>query len=107
MMEWWMCLVMPKNEVDLLTRFKELTPDQESLLQSATKSYRKYTEGVLMNQKINALFRNIPPSLILALVMNEKEEKAKRKAIMAERGCTEVEAAKVIAAQLNQARGII
>jgi hypothetical protein len=39
--------------------------------------------------------------------MNEKEEKAKRKAIMAERGCTEVEAAKVIAAQLNQARGII
>jgi hypothetical protein len=107
MMEWWMCLVMEKNEIDLLTKFKELSPDEKSLLLSATKSDRKYTEGVLMNKKGSALFRNIPPSMILALVMNEKHEKSERKSIMAERGCTEVEAARVIADRLDQARGII
>ncbi|MCF6354680.1 MAG: hypothetical protein L3J26_06170 [Candidatus Polarisedimenticolaceae bacterium] len=31
MMEWWLCLVMPKEEVEQIARFKDLTEEQYSL----------------------------------------------------------------------------
>jgi len=102
MMEWWLCLVMPKEEVEQIARFKDLTADQRTLLLSARKEPGKYTEGVVLADKVQALFRNVPPPLALALAMTEKHEKAERARIMRERGCGELEAVYAVAEQLAQ-----
>ena len=102
MMEWWLCLVCPKEEIDQIARFKELTPQQRNLLLSARKEPGKYVEGVVLADTIEALFRSVPPPLALALAMTEKHEKAERAGIMREHGCTELEAAYRIAEQLAE-----
>ncbi|MEW8227225.1 MAG: hypothetical protein AB2748_15875, partial [Candidatus Thiodiazotropha endolucinida] len=100
MMEWWLCLVMPKEEVEQIARFKDLTDVQRSLLLSARKEPGKYVEGVVLSDNMEALFRNVPPPLSLALAMTEKHEKAERGAIMRERNCSELEAVHVIAERI-------
>ncbi len=105
MMEWWLCLVMPKEEVEQIARFKDLTDVQRSLLLSARKEPGKYVEGVVLSDNLEALFRNVPPPLSLALAMTEKHEKAERAAIMRERHCTELEAVYVVAERIADNRG--
>lgn len=97
MIEWWLCLAMPKDEIDQLARFRELTTDQRLLLASAKKEPGKYVEGVVLSDEIQTLFRNVPPALSLALASTEKHEKAERKKLMDELSCSEYEAACVIA----------
>ncbi|MDZ7840888.1 MAG: conjugative transfer ATPase [Gammaproteobacteria bacterium] len=105
MIEWWLCLVMPKEEVDQIARFKELTPEQRALLLAARKESGKYTEGVVLADQLQALFRNVPPPLALALAMTEKHEKAERARIMEARGCSELEAAYEVARRLEAEQG--
>ena len=100
MMEWWLCLTMPKEEVEQISRFKNLTEEQRSLLLAARKEPGKYTEGVVLSDQLKALFRVVPPPLCLALAMTEKHEKAERGQIMKERGCTELEAAYAVAERI-------
>ncbi|MCH8945079.1 MAG: conjugative transfer ATPase [Proteobacteria bacterium] len=104
MMEWWMCLVMPKEEVEQIARFKDLSDEQRSLLLSARKEPGKYTEGVVIADSLEALFRNVPPPLSLALAMTEKHEKAERAIIMREQDCTELEAVYVMAERIARNR---
>ena len=104
MMEWWLCLVMPKEEVEQIARFKDLTDVQRSLLLSARKEPGKYVEGVVLSDNLEALFRNVPPPLSLALAMTEKHEKAERAAIMRERNCSELEAVYAIAERIVESR---
>ena len=104
MMEWWLCLVMPKEEVEQIARFKKLSEEHRALMLSARKEPPKYVEGVLMSDQMTALIRNVPPPIAVALAMTEKHEKAERAAIMRERGCTEVEAAEVVAERLAASR---
>ena len=100
MMEWWLCLVMPKEEVEQIARFKDLSTEQRRLLLSARKEPGKYTEGVVLADSVEALFRNVPPPLSLALAMTEKHEKAERAAIMREMNCSELEAVYVVAERI-------
>jgi hypothetical protein len=67
MMEWWLCLVMPKEEVEQIARSKDLSEEQRSLLLSARKEPGKYVEGVVLADNLEALFRSVPPPLSLAL----------------------------------------
>lgn len=97
MIEWWELLVMPPEEVEQVRRFKSLTPEQRQLLLSATKAPGKYTEGVVLSPRVEALFRVVSPALWLALGMTEKHEKAERMRIMREFGCSELEAAMKVA----------
>ena len=106
MIEWWICLVMPKEEVEEMRRFRDLSDAQRDLLLSATKAHLQYTEGVVLAGSVETLFRCVPPSLVLALVQTERHEKARRAEIMAEHGVTEVEAAIRVAAEIDAARGI-
>ncbi|EAN4681542.1 conjugative transfer ATPase [Salmonella enterica] len=106
MIEWWELLVMPPEEIEQLKRFKILTPEQEQLLLSASKSPGKYTEGVVLANKIEALFRVVPPSLFLALGMTEKHEKAERAQLMREQGISELDAAILVARKIDQKRGL-
>jgi len=104
MLEWWMCLVMPKDEIEQIARFKDLTPEQKSKLLASKKSSGKYTEGVILTDDLNISFRNVPPALTLALAMTEKEEKAERMQIMREIGCTEAQAAEEVAKKIIKKR---
>jgi hypothetical protein len=106
MVEWWVCLVMPKEEVEAIARFRHVDDAQRALLLSASKSPRQYTEGVVMSEAGESLFRNVPPSLMLALAQTEKHEKAHRMVLMQKHGITEVEAAKRVATEIDKARGI-
>lgn len=107
MIEWWELLVMPPEEVEQLERFKTLTPDQKQLLLSASKSPGKYTEGVVLANKVEALFRVVPPGLYLALGMTEKHEKAERAQLMREQGISELEAAIMVARNIDRQRGLV
>ncbi len=106
MIEWWELLVMPPEEVEQLERFKTLTPEQKQLLLSANKASGKYTEGVVLATKIEALFRVVPPSLFLALGMTEKHEKAERAQLMREQGISELDAAIQVARRIDGFRGL-
>ncbi len=61
----------------------------------------------MLASRIEALFRAVPPSLYLALGMTEKEEKAQRRALMNEYGISELGAAKRVARQMDELRGIL
>ncbi len=102
MMEWWMCLVMPKEEVDNVARFRELTDETKRLLLDAKKEPGKYVEGVVLSDQLATIFRNVPPPLCLTLAMTEKHEKAERAALMADHGLeTELDAAYLMAAEIE------
>ncbi|MFT6957709.1 MAG: conjugative transfer ATPase [Halieaceae bacterium] len=106
MVEWWLCLVMPKEEVEAIARFRRVDEAQRDMLLSASKAPGQYTEGVVMSESMESLFRNVPPSLMLALAQTEKHEKAHRKTLMTQYGITEVEAAERVAHEIDVARGI-
>jgi hypothetical protein len=92
MFEWWIAMSCPKEQVEQIARFKDLTEEQKRMLLAAHKEPGKYTEGVVLADKIQALLRNVPPPLALALAMTEKHEKRERARIMQELGCGELEA---------------
>jgi len=106
MIEFWLCLYMPPDEIEQVSRFKELTATQRKLMASATKVSKNYTEGVVLSGRLEALFRVVPPSLYLALAGTEGEEKAERMRVMREQGCSELEATIKISEMLDQKRGI-
>jgi conjugative transfer ATPase len=64
MIEWWICLVMPQEEIEDIARFKSLSIEQKQLMLSARKEPKKYTEGVVLAENMEALFRR--PSLPLS-----------------------------------------
>lgn len=102
--EFWICLNTDEDEVAQITRFKELSDEQQGLLKSTRKEVGKYTEGVVMSKKLMTLFRNVPPALALALAQTEPDEKAHRRHIMNELGIDELAAARHIATEINQKR---
>ncbi len=105
MIEWWICLSMPPDEVEKIARFRELTPAQKALMRSARKEAGKFSEGVILSKSMETLFRVVPPSLVLALAMTDPEEKAERYRYMQD-GLSELDAAFKMAEALDQQRGI-
>ncbi len=106
MIEWWLCLSMPPDEVEKIARFRELNPAQKALMLSARKESGKYSEGVILSKSMEVLFRAVPPSLYLALAQTEPEEKAERFQAMQQYGISELDAAFRIAERIDRARGI-
>lgn len=106
MIEWWICLSMPPDEVEKIARFRELSPAQKTLMMSARKEAGKYCEGVVLSKSMEALFRAVPPSLYLAMAMTEPEEKAARFNLMQECGISELDAAIRVAENIDRSRGI-
>jgi conjugative transfer ATPase len=102
--EWWYCLNMDIKEIQDLTRFKRLTEEEKELIESARKEKGKYTEGVVLSDNVNSLFRVVMPALPLALAGTDDDEKALRRRIMNEQNCTEIEAAHVVASRIKEER---
>lgn len=106
MCEWLISLVAPQEEINQLARFRQLSEEQRHLMLSARKEQHKYVEGTILADKVEALFRNVPPSLFLSLAGTEGYEKAQRAELMQEYGITEVEAAYHVADMIDHSRGI-
>lgn len=104
MFEWWIAMVCPKEEIEQISRFKDLTDEQKHMLLAARKEPGKYTEGVVLADTLQCLFRNVPPPLALALAMTEKHEKQQRAEIMKAQHCSELEAAFAVA-ELHMGEG--
>ncbi len=104
MFEWWIAMTCPKEEIEHIARFKDLSEEQKEMLLQTYKEPGKYTEGVVMSQAITALLRNVPPSLALALAQTEKDEKTVRRKIMREQKCSEIEAAYMVEKQIDAYR---
>lgn len=84
--EWWYCLVMPKEEIEEISRFRALNDEQKMLLLTANKASKKYTEGVVMSDDMNSLFRVVMPGLALGLAGTDGDEKIARRKIIEEMG---------------------
>ncbi|BBP46307.1 conjugative transfer ATPase, PFL_4706 family protein [Thiosulfatimonas sediminis] len=103
-MEWWVTMSTTQDEVDQISRFKPLNEDQKSMLLAARKEPGKYTEGVVLSDRVLSLFRNVPPALAMALAQTETDEKVVRKELMEKHGVTELEAAYMVAEKMKQSR---
>ena len=104
MCEYWMLLTMDKAEIEEVSRFRQLSREQRLMMESARKEPPKYTEGVLISAEGQVLFRNVPPALPIALAMTEGHEKAHRQRLMEKHGCSEMEAAIMVARELEEKR---
>ena len=102
--EWWICMSTDEDDVNQISRFKNLSDEQKALLKSARKESGKYTEGVVMSKKLLALFRNVPPSIVLSLGQTEKHEKAERARLMKLNNCDPLRAAEIVAEKIDEAR---
>lgn len=104
MFEWWMCLKIDKGELVHIERVRELNDDQRSMMLSTRKQSGAYTEGVIMSDNVQGLFRIVPPALCFALAMTEKEERQERTKLMHQFNITEMEAAEMIGRNLAEKR---
>lgn len=86
LLETWIVLGFNEQELSDLQKFKPLTPEQQALVRSISSQKGLYAEAVLLGARHQGLFRVIPPRYLLALLMNEKEEKAARKKLEQEHG---------------------
>lgn len=105
MFEWFIAMDCPKEEVEQLSKFRDLDDNQKKLLQSCHKMRGLYTEGVVLSKAMPpSLFRNVPPSFALAIAMSDPDEKAVRKELMDKHSIDELEAADMIAKQISEKR---
>lgn len=102
--EWWICMAMERDEVEMISRFRTLSEEQKIMILSARKEPGKYTEGVVISGKFLSLFRNVMPALSLALSQTEKDEKAHRAEVMRTHGCSELEAVYRIGEEIHRYR---
>jgi conjugative transfer ATPase len=100
MMENFLCLALPPDEIEQVERFRTLSAEERALFESARKVPGQYTEGVLLSPKIKGLFRVIPPRLFLNLAATDKHEKSERQRLMTRDGIGELEAAVKIAQRM-------
>ena len=109
LIETWIALGLDENELADIKQFKQLTPQQEALIRDIDSQKGLYAEAVLLGSRYQGLFRVIPPRYVLALLLNEKAEKAERFALEQEHDV--LKAAEIVAerlenkAQRSQAEG--
>jgi conjugative transfer ATPase len=106
MIEWIICLSMPPDDVEKLARFRELSPEQKTLILSARKESGKYSEGVILSKSVELLIRAVPPSLHLAQAMTDPDEKHQRYELMTREKLSELDAAIRVAEEIDISRGL-
>ncbi len=78
LIETFILLGLDEKELHDLKKFKSLTSQQEALIRDIDSQKGLYAEAVLLGSRFQGLFRVIPPRYLLALLLNEKSEKAER-----------------------------
>ena len=78
LIETFILLGLDEKELQDVKQFKALTLQQEALIRDIDSQKGLYAEAVLLGSRYQGLFRVIPPRYHLALLLNEKSEKAER-----------------------------
>lgn len=104
MFEWWMCLFVDKGELEHIERFRALSDDQKQMLLCTRKQVPFYTEGVVMSDNVQGLFRVVAPGLCFALAQTDPEEKMARRKLERAHNITELEAAMMIGETITEKR---
>lgn len=99
LIETWILLGVDEKELVDVQKFKQLTPEQIALIRDIDSQKGLYAEAVLLGSRYQGLFRVIPPRYLLALLMNEKSEKAERHALEKEHDV--LKAAEIVAHRLE------
>ena len=99
LIETWILLGLDEKEIADVKQFKQLTPQQEALIRDIDSQKGLYAEAVLLGSRYQGLFRVIPPRYLLALLLNEKSEKAERHAL--EKEYDVLKAAEIIAERME------
>ena len=99
LIETWILLGVDEKELADVQKFKQLTPEQIALIRDIDSQKGLYAEAVLLGSRYQGLFRVIPPRYLLALLMNEKSEKAQRHALEQEHDV--LKAAEIVAHRLE------
>ena len=84
--ETWIVLSLSENEIENIKEFKPITKEQESLIRSLRTQKGLYSEAMLINTNYQGIFRVIPPRELLALLLNNTEEKQLRSKLEVEYG---------------------
>lgn len=104
MFEWWICLKIEAKELEKIAENRVLSDDQKSMLLSMRKQPQAYTEGVVMSDTVQNLFRVVLPPLCFVLAGTELEEKRARMHAMKLHKCDEVNACILMAKELSEKR---
>ncbi|MBA2710121.1 MAG: conjugative transfer ATPase [Tatlockia sp.] len=99
LIETWILLGLDEKELSDVQKFKQLTPQQISLIRDIDSQKGLFAEAVLLGSRYEGLFRVIPPRYLLALLLNEKSEKAERHAL--EEQYDVLKAAEIVAERLE------
>ncbi|MBX9804340.1 MAG: conjugative transfer ATPase, partial [Alphaproteobacteria bacterium] len=99
LIETWILLGIDEKELADLQKFKQPTAEQIALIRDIDSQKGLYAEAVLLGARYQGLFRVIPPRYFLALLLNEKKEKAQRQALEEEHDV--LKAAEIIAHRLE------
>ena len=103
--EFWWLMKMAKTEIDQLAKVRELDPETRYLLDFPRKEGGRFVEGVSLSVKYPpTLVRYVPPSLILALGQTDGNEKDARRQLMEKHRIDELDAALLIADEIDAAR---
>lgn len=99
LIETWILLGLDEKELSDVQKFKQLTREQVALVRDIDSQKGVYSEAVLLGSRYQGLFRVIPPRYLLALLLNEKSEKATRSLLEKEHGV--LKAAEIVAELLE------
>lgn len=99
LVETWILLGIDEKELADVQKFKQLTPEQIALIRDIDSQKGLYAEAVLLGSRYQGLFRVIPPRYLLALLLNEKSEKAERHTL--EKEYDVLQAAEIIAHRME------
>lgn len=103
--EFWWLMKMDAKEIAQAETILNLSDEVKHLIRYPRKEERRYVEGISMSSKYpDTLIRFVPPSLMLALGQTDSKEKEQRYRIMEEQGVSELDAALIIAEQIETAR---
>ena len=105
LIETWILLGVDEKELTDIQTFKSLTPEQIALIRDIDSQKGLYSEAVLLGSRYQGLFRVIPTRYILALLLNEKSEKAERHAL--EEHHDVLKAAELVAEKMENRNSII
>ncbi|MCF6204049.1 MAG: conjugative transfer ATPase [Methylococcaceae bacterium] len=102
--EWWIGLCLKPDEIERVSRFRQLSKHQIKLLNDTRKEPKKYTEGGIISTNFNTVIRIVPPPITLALAFTEQEEINERVELAKNEGITELEAAYRVADGIEKKR---
>lgn len=105
--EWYYCLNIGESETQQIAKYKTLDNEKKKMMVSTRKIGGVYTEGVVISNKNEYLFRSVLPSLVLVMSASESSEKAERRLLTQEKGFScDLEASYYMAEQIDIKRGI-